>query len=180
MVVLDERESRWAKMMVGAQAGDGRLYNDLLSELSEILRKYFMRQVQNDALAQDLVQETLTSIHKGRHSYIPGRPFGPWLFSIARNKLIDNRRSAKRKPQYMAQVEDLSDTLVAPSDVAPPEQFIAAFNKLPEKQRSVLSLLKIEGFSVRSVAAQLGLSESDVKVTAHRAQKALLILLEGA
>jgi RNA polymerase sigma-70 factor (ECF subfamily) len=139
MGVLEEREVAWAAMMVAAQNGDTGAYNDLLSELSEVLRKYFMRQVQNDALAQDLVQETLTAVHRGRHSYIPGRPFGPRLFSIARNKLIDNRRSAKRRPQYLAQVEDLSDTLAAPSDLASPDQFIAAFNQLPEKQRSVMS-----------------------------------------
>jgi RNA polymerase sigma-70 factor (ECF subfamily) len=44
---------------------------------------------------------------------------------------------------------------------------------LPDKQRRVIELLKFEELSVREVASRLGMSEANVKVTAHRGYRAL-------
>ena len=49
---------------------------------------------------------------------------------------------------------------------------------LPERQRQVIELLKFEDLSVRDVAARLGMSEANVKVTAHRGYRALRRLIE--
>jgi RNA polymerase sigma-70 factor (ECF subfamily) len=45
--------------------------------------------------------------------------------------------------------------------------------KLPERQRRIIELLKIQELSVREVAAQTGMSESAVKVAAFRGYEAI-------
>ena len=45
--------------------------------------------------------------------------------------------------------------------------------ELPDKQRQVIELLKLEEMSVRDVAAAVGMSEANVKVTAHRGYQVL-------
>ena len=52
-----------------------------------------------------------------------------------------------------------------------------AMNKLNTREQTVLNLLKIEGQSVNQVAEQLNLTESNVKVIAHRAYTSLKIYL---
>ena len=42
------------------------------------------------------MQEALITIHKARHTYDPGRPFGPWFYAIVNSRLIDALRSKKR------------------------------------------------------------------------------------
>lgn len=53
------------------------------------------------------------------------------------------------------------------------DELAAAVLDLPEKQKQVIELLKVQTFSVREVAVKLNMSESLVKVTAHRAYKVL-------
>lgn len=173
MVDEADRETRWAEMMIAAQKGDSAVYGELLQELTAALRGYYRRRLSSQSELEDLVQETLMSLHRGRHTYIPGRPFGAWLYSIARNRLVDHLRASKRRGSDHAQVDDLVDFLEAPEAMADTSRLRDALAILPEKQRTIFGLLQIQGLPIRSVAAQLGLSESDVKVTAHRAQKAL-------
>lgn len=173
MVDEADRENRWAEMMIAAQNGDSVVYGDLLQDLSTALRGYFRRRLAVAAEIEDLVQETLMSLHRGRHTYIPGRPFGAWMYSIARNRMVDSIRSNKRRGSDHAQVEDFVDYLAAPEEMADAARLREALEILPEKQRTIFGMIQIQGLPIRTVAAQLGLSESDVKVTAHRAQKTL-------
>jgi RNA polymerase sigma-70 factor (ECF subfamily) len=52
-----------------------------------------------------------------------------------------------------------------------------ALQQLPDKQRRVVELLKLEGFSVKEAALKLGMTESALKVSAHRAYKAMKVFL---
>jgi RNA polymerase sigma-70 factor (ECF subfamily) len=50
---------------------------------------------------EDVVQETLISVHKARHTYDPARPFAPWFYAIASHRVVDvfrrDRRVASRE-----------------------------------------------------------------------------------
>jgi RNA polymerase sigma-70 factor (ECF subfamily) len=58
-----------------------------------------------------------------------------------------------------------------------PEALRAALDSLPERQREVVSALKLRDESVKEVSERLGMSVSSVKVTAHRGYRALRRLL---
>lgn len=160
--------------MESAQRGDCRDYETLLKEVGDVLNGYFARHNAERSLCEDLTQETLLAIHRARHTYIPGRPFQAWMYAIARNKFVDSVRAGRASALRVASIETVPiDQIEAVQPIGGFSALRTALTALSIKQRNVLSLLKFEGFSIKSVAAQLGLSESDVKVTAHRAQKVL-------
>ena len=163
-------EAQYRAWMLAALAGDAAAYRRLLAALSGHLRAYFARRT-NDA--EDLVQETLVAIHAKRETYDPALPFTAWVYGIARYKLVDEYRRRKRRatvpldeaPELFAADENAAQT--ARRDV---EKLLA---RLPAARRALVRAVKLEGRSVADTAAAAGLSESAVKVTVHRAVRAL-------
>src|SRR5882757_647740 len=87
-------EARLSALMREGLAGNAASYRTLLRELGTHLRRYFLRRLGQDhvADAEDLVQETLMAVHSRRETYEPERPFTAWAHAIARYKLIDHIR----------------------------------------------------------------------------------------
>jgi RNA polymerase sigma-70 factor (ECF subfamily) len=50
-------------------------------------------------------------------------------------------------------------------------------DKLPEKQKTAIRLVKLEDRSIKEAAAQTGLTESDIKISIHRGLKTLMRLM---
>jgi len=116
------------------------------------------------------------ALHRARHTYDPTRPFAPWLFAIAQNRLVDALRVTRR--QLLREVHpDLAWAVLSRRPEQERDQMRSDLRRevaaLPDKQRRVIELLKFEELSVREVASRLGMSEANVKVTAHRGYRAL-------
>ena len=120
--------------------------------------------------------------HTRRGTYDQGQAaLTPWVYAIARYKLIDHyRRSGRRVfvPLDAAagelQVGDQSAAVDARRDV---EKALAS---LPERTRALLRDLKIGELSVAETAARAGMSEGAVKVAAHRGLRALMDRFGGS
>lgn len=156
-------ERRLSEGMRHAQDGDRRAYGELLRELAPLLGGFVRARTDRADWVDDVVQETLISLHKSRHTYDPDRPFLPWLYSIARHRLIDHARNQRRREE----LERMSRDERHESPVAASES-LWALESLPARQRDIILLLKADGYSVAEVAERTGLSRSLVKVTAHR------------
>src|SRR6516225_1437128 len=93
-MVANEAELR-SLMRAGLQ-GDAGAYRVLLSRLSANLRAYYKGRLarigRGATEAEDLMQEALMAIHTRRHTYDPAEPLTPWVYAIARYKLIDHLR----------------------------------------------------------------------------------------
>jgi len=171
-----DQEQELGMLMASAQDGDRRAYEDLLTRVAALVRALVRRRIGDVAWADDVVQESLVALHRARHTYDPARPFAPWLYAIAQNRLVDALRAQRRRLLREVHVE--TDW---PALARRPEQERQALSQdlrravagLPENQRRVIELLKFEDLSVREVASRLGMSESNVKVTAHRGYRAL-------
>jgi RNA polymerase sigma-70 factor, ECF subfamily len=165
-----------------AQAGDQPAYASLLVLLTGITRKFARARVGNAAWIDDVVQETLLAIHGARQTYDATRPFAPWFYAIASNRLIDAIRREKRVTTREVASEALPEIAAAAEtadETVDVEAIRAAVASLPVRQRMVIEQLKFKDQSVRDVAGQLKMSESAVKVTAHRGYRVLRRLLEG-
>ena len=91
------QEAQYRDWMLAALMGDAGAYRKLLQGLTRHLRSYYARRL-DAAAAEDAVQETLIAIHARRATYDPSQPFTAWVYGIARYKLIDEFRRAKRRP----------------------------------------------------------------------------------
>ena len=160
---------RLSALMADALRGDAMSYEEALREIVCLVRAFARTRV-GDTLADDVVQETLLTLHRVRHTYDPARPFMPWLMAIAHSRLVDivRREGRRARLETPLQVEPPSGQVV----LALPD-LVMALEELPPQQRRVIRMLKVEGMSVREVAGTLGLSVSNVKVMAHRGYGAL-------
>jgi RNA polymerase sigma-70 factor (ECF subfamily) len=179
--VTEEQETQSAQLMRRAQAGDQEAYAELLALLTSVTRKFARGKSGAVPWVEDVVQETLISVHRARHTYDPSRPFAPWFYAIAAHRVIDVYRRERR----IGSREQGSDVLPEPAPVHHVERsgdvdidkVRVALAALPARQRDVVEGLKLRDESVKELAARLGMSESAIKVTAHRGYRALRKLL---
>lgn len=153
--------------------GDPSAYRSLLSALAPLLRAFFARRMAfGSEDVEDIVQETLIAVHTRRASYDRNRAFTPWLFAIARHKMIDHYRRLRRT----VAVENLGDMLVAEGfeDACLARMDVdKLLGALPPKQARAIRSTRVEGASVAEAATAAGIGESDLKVSVHRGLKTL-------
>jgi RNA polymerase sigma-70 factor (ECF subfamily) len=175
-------EERLRAQFLEGLAGHSAPYQAFLKALSAHLRAFFRkRMVQLPDEVEDLVQETLMAIHTHRHTYKPGQPLTAWVHTIARYKLIDLLRARSRHEALNDPLDDelqvfaQSDTQAADArrDL---EKMLAG---LPERQRRVVVMTKLEGNSMAEAAQAVGMSEVAVKVSVHRSLKSLAAKWRG-
>lgn len=170
-----EQERQSAALMRLAQAGDQQAYAALLVLLTAAMRRFARGRLGAVAWVDDVVQETLLTVHRARHTYDADRPFAPWFYAIAMSRLIDGARRERRVTSHEVAGELLPDRAAdAPADdTIDVEAIRAAVGALPPRQREIIEALKFDDQSVREVAGRLNMSESAVKVSAHRGYKLL-------
>lgn len=179
-----EQERQSAGLMRLAQTGDQVAYASLLVLLTRVARQFARQRLGAVPWVDDVVQETLLAVHGARHTWDPSRPFSPWFHAIASNRLIDvlrrERRVASREVGTDLEPEVAAIATAGERDDIDVEAIHAAVAALPVRQRQVIEGLKFQDQSVREVAGRLNMSESAVKVTAHRGYRALRKLLGGS
>ena len=166
-------------LMARAQDGDRDAYSVLLEESARIIRAFLARRLQDDSEVEDVVQETLLTVHRVRHTYDPERPFLPWLFALTRRRLVDALRRQGRRPTTVSLDDGQELGVVLPRDHEHRDALNEAIAKLPEGQRDLIEMLKVQDIPVRDVARKLDMTENAVRVAAHRAIQRLRSLLGG-
>lgn len=176
----DEPELR--ALMLAGLAGNEASHTSLLTKLSAYLRAYFKNQLarigRSPSEAEDLVQETLIALHTRRHTYDGSRLLTPWVYAIARYKLVDYLRRTKAANKNVP-VEE-AEEVFALDDVSAVESGLdltRLLAQLAPKMRQAIQFVKLDGLSVSDAAARAGMSESAIKVSVHRGLKALSLLV---
>ena len=158
-----------------------KLMQALHEEHAAALWSYCIRLTGSDrGRAEDAVQETL--LRAWRHPEVLDRPRGQvraWLFTVARNVVIDEWRSRRSRPEITTaevpeqiQDSDSTDQLLLSWVVA------EAFTRLSDEHRAVLLECYYRGCSVAEAAQRLGVPEGTVKSRTHYALRALRLALE--
>src|SRR3954454_13428867 len=115
--------------------------------------------------ADDCLQETLIAALRAYPRLRAGSNVRAWLFTIARNKALDEHRSRARRPVPVAEASE-SRSAVAVAD-EPDEELWSAVRSLPTKQRAAVVLRFVNDFSHRDVAAVLDCSEDAARRSLH-------------
>ncbi len=179
-----DREKNWRDLMVLAQDGDNIAYARLLYEMLPLLRRYVGNKWRNPHDVEDIVQDILLSIHSVRHTFDPDRHFMPWLMTIAARRVADMARRNAFRFANETTIETISETAGIISgkheqDISDErQQLLSALNELSPVQREAVKLIKIEGLSLQEASTVTGHSITSLKVTVHRALKAMRNSLE--
>lgn len=175
---MSTNEQELKSLMTAGLDGDAAAYRALLDQLSAHLRSYYRGRLARAGRgvfeAEDLLQEVLLAIHTRRHTYDRAQLFTPWMYAIARYKLIDHLRRTNASLGDVP-IED-ADELTSHADHDKVESSIdlrRLMARLPAKMQRAIQYVKLDGLSVAEAARQSGMTESAVKVSMHRGLKAL-------
>ena len=110
---MREGDEEWTGLMRSAISGDSAAYHRLLKAVTPVLRaaarRGLARAGQPVDQSEDIVQDILLAVHLKRHTWDTDAPFAPWLFAIARNKLIDSLR--RRGRRVFVNIDDFAETI---------------------------------------------------------------------
>jgi len=173
----DQHRAAW---MAAAQAGDRRAYEKLLADSVALIRAAARRQgVPYDHL-DDVVQETLITVHRVRHTYDPARSYDAWLTAIANRRAIDALRSHGRRDRREMHDEyavdnhaEAHDASAATEGEQRARRLREAVAELPPGQREAVEHLGLRERSLAEAAELTGRKTGALKVNLHRALKAL-------
>ena len=172
---METAEPQLKALMIASLEGDAGAYRALLGDLRLRLSGYFSRRLRRDPDdVEDLVQDTLISIHTRRETYDRTQALSPWVYAVARYKLIDHYRRTGRRA--FIPLEDAADELRVEDHgaaVAARKDVERALGALSERTRAIIRDTRIDGLSMAEAAGRAGLSEGAAKVAAHRGLKAL-------
>ncbi len=173
------------------QEGDPDAFSIIFDRYASHIINFSYRFLNNQQESEDIAQEVLLRVYKGKDRYDSSRPFRPWIFSIAARLLSNRRRDKKRHAeesldwqsenadegsQVRFQLEDKSSG-VDPQKVTEKNQLALivqkALKELPENQRIAVILARFEGMSYEDIAQSLDISVSAVKSLLFRARETL-------
>ena len=179
-------ERQRAAWMGAAQGGDKQAYERVLAGSIPLIRAAARRQgVAVDHL-DDVVQETLLTVHRVRHTYDPSRSYDAWLSAIASRRAIDALRSRGRRGRHELHDEraldvhaDVDDATAATEREQEARRLREAIATLPPGQREAIEGLGLKEHTLAEAAAKTGRQTGALKVNLHRAMKALRSRFHG-
>ena len=167
-----------------AAAGDSAAFTAIYDAYSPRVRRFLRHQLGNADLAEELLQRTFVKMIEALPRYESrGLPFGAWVFRIARNSVIDHRRTAHPAVPLDAAAgrqSDVGDPVSTAERGQDRDVLRAALDALPPDQRQVLVWRFFAELSPAETAALMGRSNGAVRVLQHRALVRLREILEPA
>ena len=181
VIHFNEQDRRLSAWICAAKAGNRAAYNNILRASIPFIEMVARKQGVPADFVDDVVQETLLTVHRIRETYDPSRPYIAWLRTIAQRRAIDVMRSqgraSMREVYAPLAVEQHPDPAANPEDEANQvdrKSFVStAVAALPAKQREAVEQLALKGRSLADAAVATGLTPGALKVNLHRALKTL-------
>lgn len=172
------RDVERAVLMARAQEGDQDAYRRLLLDITPYIRAIISRRLPNASDVEDAIQDVLLTVHSVRHTYDPGRPFAPWIATIANRRAIDSVRRIMRTQGRQTSLEPIHETFASSEtnieeSVSNDDVLSKAIADLPQKQKEAVTLLKLREMSLKEASAASGMSVASLKISMHRALKSL-------
>lgn len=163
-------------------------FKDLYDTHSKMVYNLALQYVQNEADAEDIVQEVFVKVHQHLPKFNPAAAsVTTWIYRITINQSLDFLRAkqAKKRKGFLSSLfggEDNEPIVeaahfnhpgVLAEDKEALQRVFAAINQLPENQRTALILMRLEGKSQKETAEIMELSAKAVESLVQRARQAL-------
>ena len=169
-----------AGLVLDAQAGDRAAFASLVERYWERLYRWLCQLTRDGHTAEDLAQETFLKAFAALESFRAGSNFRAWLFRIAHNNFVNQRRAARHNRQPLS--SDWESDEAGPEDEALSREALQtlteAVSKLPVDFRSAL-LLRAEGdLSFKEIAEVMGITEQTARWRVFKARQKLMSVLD--
>lgn len=174
-------DDHWSLLLRAALGGDGRAYARFLREISPVLRGVV--RAKGSSLTrehqEDVVQEVLLAIHRKRHTWQIDLPVRPWLFAIARHKVVDAfRASGSAIHLRIEEFEDVLAAADAPDGLAG-RDLSRLIGRLDRRSADIVRAVELDEEPTALVGARLGMTDGAVRVALHRAIKRMASIAKG-
>lgn len=126
----------------------------------------------------DVLQDVLLRIHKNVRYLSDDSRFGPWVYSVARNAVIDQLRKKRLPTTDVAELETIAESEEADSEQALLNCVTPFVARLPEAYRHAITLVELEGLTQADAAKMAGVSLSGMKSRVQRGRRLLREMFE--
>lgn len=167
---VESTEASDETLMLAWAGGDVPAFEQLYSRHRGRLYRFLLRQLRDQALAEELFQDVWQRIIAARAGWKPDAPFGTWLYRIAHNRLADHWRALQYRPPAPADGDERAARIPDPDT---PERTLSEFeqrrrlqlalDELPEEQREVLLLRLEQDLTLDEIGAITGVGRETVK-----------------
>lgn len=164
--------------------------NDIIQRLLEhesAFQKFLRRRVGEEALAEDLLQQSIIRAVQSHHTVRNDESVVAWFYQILRHTLVDYYRSkgaeARRNEAFLQELSASGDDKEPPIDEVKSTACTCLYRLLPMLHANYAKLIQridLDEESPKRVAEELKISPSNLTVRLHRARKALRASLEQA
>lgn len=155
-----------------ARRGDRDAFERLYRQHVGRIRGLACRMVGRD-LADDLTQDVFVRAWEKLGTYRAESQFGTWLYRLAVNVIVEDRRRFARRPRQEADEDLVSGLSVPPADNVNAVDLAAAVDRLPDGARQIFVLHDVEGYKHREIGKLIGISSGTSKGQLHRARMML-------
>ena len=170
-----ERRARERQKVKEAQEGNLAAYEELYRNNVGRVFGLCMRMAGDPSLAEELTQDVFVRAWQKIGSFRGDSAFSTWLYPLAVNVALSERRARRRRTSRITATDDLT-----PFDKGGPRErpergldLQKAMQVLPDGARAVFVLHDVEGYKHREIAELTGVATGTSKAQLHRARKLL-------
>jgi len=176
-------ESTDEQLVLRTLNGDEQSYGELVHRYQSHVLGLAQRALRDRGLAEDVAQEVFLRAYRALRQFETSRKFGPWLLTIARNRIRDHIRTRARRNEVLWEVEKVpspTENLVHDRTVSKQiwSRLEAGIDAMPAETAQVLELRFVHHLEYEEIANRLELPIGTVKSRISRARVALRSLLE--
>lgn len=164
-----------------AQRGDEQAFGQIYDIWANKVYRFVYLKVKNAPTAEDLTSEVFLKAWERIHQYKPQKDakFSTWLYTVARNTIIDFYRSNKLSAVSFEDLPEMAD-LEGEEPYREASQLEESLKRLPQEYEKVLRLRFVEGYPISKVAQLMRKKEDNVRAITSRALKKLREVLEAS
>jgi RNA polymerase sigma factor (sigma-70 family) len=167
-------------LLARANGGDGAAFARFLVMVTPALRTVIRNRATDLPADQheDILQEVLLAIHLKRRTWRPDLPVRPWLYAVARYKVVDALR--RRGAALHLPIEDFSDVLPQDEETTPLSARDAEtmLGLIDSRSAALVRAVALNGQTTEAAGETVGLSPGAARVALHRAMKRLARIAE--
>ena len=179
--MVSEADEELRALMIRYQGGSLEAFQEIYAQLAAGVRRYLSHLASGSEIADDLLQETFLQMHRSRAAYNPKYAVRPWVFGLARNVFLMNRRAARHWAKIHESRQELPEFPVLPEAdrLGSQDEIRRCIAHLSPDQVEALLLHHEWGFSFEEIAGMLGISAAAARARASRGMADLRVALNS-